>query len=98
LKLSANIFLDISVASIRLQEDIEKLLDSAANRLHLSKNWLINQTFREHLERDLNEQQRWQDNVEALKSASEGKLVGAERVHAWLESWGKDDELPPPKT
>ena len=46
----------------------------------------------------MNEQQRWQDTVEALKSASEGKLVGAERVHAWLESWGKDDELPPPKT
>lgn len=87
----------MSVTSIRLQEDIEKLLDSAANRLHRSKNWLVNQALREYLERDMNEQQRWQETVVALKSASAGRLVDADRVHAWLESWGRDDELPPPK-
>lgn len=87
----------MSVTSIRIQKDIEKLLDNAAYRLHRSKNWLINQALREYLERDMNEQQRWQETVKALKSASAGKLVDADRVHAWLESWGKDGELPPPK-
>ena len=87
----------MSVTSIRLQEDLEKLLEQASNRLHRSKNWMINQALREYLERDRREQQRWRETVAALKSASEGKLVGAERVHAWLESWGKDDELAPPK-
>ncbi|MDH5572549.1 MAG: ribbon-helix-helix protein, CopG family [Gammaproteobacteria bacterium] len=85
------------VTSIRLQEDLEDLLEKAVSRLHRSKNWVINQAVREYLERDMNEQQRWQETVEALKSASAGKLVDADRVHAWLESWGKDDELPPPK-
>lgn len=87
----------MSVTSIRLQEDIEKLLENAANRLHRSKNWLINQALREYLQRDMNEQTRWQETVTALKSASAGRLVDADRVHAWLESWGRDDELPPPK-
>lgn len=87
----------MSVTSIRLQEDLEKLLEEASSRLHRSKNWMINQALREYLERDRREQQRWRETVAALKSASEGKLVGAERVHAWLESWGKDDELAPPK-
>ncbi len=87
----------MAVTSIRLQEDLEKLLEQATNRLHRSKNWLINQALREYLERDMNEQQRWQETVEALKSASSGKVVSADKVHAWLESWGKDDELPPPK-
>lgn len=85
------------VTSIRLQEDLDELLDQAANRLHRSKNWIINQALREYLERNKDEQGRWQETVEALKSASEGKLVGADKVHGWLDSWGKDDELPPPK-
>ena len=85
------------VTSIRLQEDLDELLNQAANRLHRSKNWVINQALREYLERNKDEQGRWQETVEALKSASEGKLVGADKVHEWLESWGKDDELPPPK-
>lgn len=52
----------------------------------------------EYLEQNVSEQQQWQETVEVLKSASERKLVSADRVHAWLERWGKNDELPPPKT
>jgi len=87
----------MTITSIRLQKDLEKLLDTTASRLRRSKNWLINQSLREYLERNVNEQQHWQETVKALKSASAGKLVGADKVHAWLESWGKDDELHPPK-
>lgn len=87
----------MGVTSIRIQEDLEKLLDQAASRLHRSKNWLINQALREYLERDSLEQQRWQETLQALESASAGKLISADKVHAWLESWGKDDELPPPR-
>ena len=85
------------VTSVRLQEDLEKLLEQAAIQQHRSKNWLINQAIREYLAQDQLVQQRWQETVTALKSASEGKLVEADRVHAWLESWGTDTELPPPR-
>lgn len=87
----------MTVTSIRLQQDLEELLDQAANRMSRSKNWLINQAIREYLVRDELAQQRWQETVAALKSASEGETVPAEKVHAWLESWGSDNELPPPK-
>ncbi len=87
----------MTVTSIRLQEDLENLLEKASTRLHRSKNWLINQALREYLERDRLEQQRWQETMDALKSASTGKVVSSDEVHAWLASWGKDNELPPPK-
>jgi len=87
----------MSVTSIRLQNDLEKSLSDAANKLHRSKNWIINQAIREYLERNTNEQQRWQQTVEALQSASDGKLVDSEKVHEWLQSWGTENELPPPK-
>ena len=87
----------MSVTSIRLQDDLEKSLSDAANKLHRSKNWIINQAIREYLERNTNEQQRWQQTVAALKSASDGKLVGSEKVNEWLQSWGTENELPPPK-
>ena len=87
----------MSVTSIRLQDDLEKSLNDAANSLHRSKNWIINQAIREYLERNTNEQQRWQQTVEALQSASDGKLVGSKKVNEWLQSWGTENELPPPK-
>ena len=34
--------------------------------------------------------------AEALASVDAGKGIPAERVIAWLESWGTDNELPPP--
>jgi hypothetical protein len=42
------------------------------------------------------EQQRWRETVQTLKSASEGKLVAADKVHAWLDTWGKENETSPP--
>jgi predicted transcriptional regulator len=85
------------VTTIRLQSDLEEPLKLAAERSRRSKNWLVNQAVREFLQRDALEQQRWQDTVEALESARQGQVIDGEKVHGWLESWGADDELPPPK-
>ena len=87
----------MSVTSIRLQPDIEKHLEDAAKRSRRSKNWLINQAIREFLGREVQERQRWQETLEALDSANQGKVIDGDTVHQWLQSWGTDDELPPPK-
>lgn len=87
----------MTVTSIRLKKDLEESLEEAANRLQRSKNWLINQAVREYIQRDEVARQRWGETVEALKSVSNGETIPAEKVHAWLDSWGRDDELPPPK-
>ncbi|MEN8132200.1 MAG: ribbon-helix-helix protein, CopG family [Pseudomonadota bacterium] len=87
----------MAVTSIRLQPDIEKHLQDAVKRLSRSKNWLINQAIKEYLEREAQELQRWQETLEALDSANQGKVVDGDTVEQWLQSWGTDDELPPPK-
>ncbi len=87
----------MAVTSIRLQPDIEKPLEEAIKRSQRSKNWLINQAIREFLEREMRDRQRWQETLEALDSANQGKVIDGDTVHQWLQSWGTDDELPPPK-
>lgn len=43
------------------------------------------------------EKQRWQDTIEALEAIRMGRIVDGDNVHAWLESWGTEQELEPPK-
>jgi len=88
----------MAVTSIRLQPDIEKHLEDAIKRSKRSKNWLINQAIREFLEREALERQRWQETLEALDSANQGRVIDGDTVHQWLQSWGTDDELPPPRS
>lgn len=39
------------------------------------------------------EQERWQQTLQAMKSAAQGKVVDASEVHDWLNSWGTEHEL-----
>lgn len=84
----------MTVTIIRLQKDMEESLEEAASRLQRSKNRLINQAVRAYIQRDELARKRW---GEALKLVSNGETIPADKVHAWLESWGSDEELPPPK-
>jgi len=38
----------------------------------------------------------WQQTLEAMESAAQGKVVAAKEVHEWLNSWGTDNELEAP--
>ena len=40
---------------------------------------------------------RHEETLEALEDIESGRVVGGDEVMAWLASWGKDDELEPPK-
>lgn len=40
------------------------------------------------------EQNHWQETLQALDSVSQGRVISGEAVHAWLQSWGTDDEQP----
>ena len=43
------------------------------------------------------EQARWNQTLEAMESAAQGKVIDADEVHDWLESWGTDYEREAPK-
>lgn len=86
----------MSVTTVRLQPEVETGLEAMADKLHRSKNWLVNQAIREFVARQELEQSRWKETLSAMESVAQGKVVSGQAVHAWLESWGSSDELPPP--
>lgn len=38
-----------------------------------------------------------QQTLDALDSVAKGRVIAAEKVHIWLNSWGTDNELEVPK-
>ncbi|MFP6849979.1 MAG: ribbon-helix-helix protein, CopG family [Pseudomonas sp.] len=87
----------MSVTTVRLQPELEESLGAMAEKLHRSKSWLINQALREFFARQELEQGRWQETLQAMEAVAQGKVVSAEAVNTWLQSWGSDNELSPPK-
>lgn len=43
------------------------------------------------------DEKRWLETLPALESARDNRTVSGESVRKWLESWGTENELPPPK-
>jgi predicted transcriptional regulator len=87
----------VSVTTVRLQPELEESLGAMAEKLQRSKSWLINQALREFFARQELEQGRWQETLQAMEAVTQGKVVSAESVNTWLQSWGSDNELSPPK-
>ena len=87
----------MGVTTVRLQPELEESLEAMAGKMHRTKSWVINQALREFIERQEQEQDRWQETLKAMESVAQGRVVSDEAVHTWLRSWGTDSELPPPK-
>lgn len=87
----------MSVTSIRLQSDLENSLDQLAAKLSRSKNWIINEALKAYIFAQQQEEHRWKETLSALASVQSGQVVDGDKVHAWLDSWGTDNELPVPK-
>lgn len=87
----------MSVTTVRLQTEIEQSLEAIAGRLHRSKGWVINQALSEYIEKQQREEERWQQTLEAMESATHGKVVDASEVHDWLNSWGTENEPDAPR-
>ncbi len=85
-----------SVLTIRVDEDMNKRLNNIAKATARTKSFIAAEAIRTFL--DLNE---WQ--IQAVKEAVEkadkpdAKFVDHETVAMWLQSWGTDKELEPPK-
>ena len=86
----------MGVTSIRLNTEIEAPLESLAQRLDRSKNYLINQAIKEFVARQAMEDSRWEDTLKALASIKKGKVIDESEVVSWLKSWGTDSESSPP--
>jgi predicted transcriptional regulator len=87
----------MSVTSVRIEDDLEKPLEAVANDMHRSKGWIINEALREYLQNRQLTKKRWEETLEALEDIRMGRIVEGDKVHAWLESWGTDEEIEAPK-
>jgi len=87
----------MGVTSIRLNSEVELPLENLAHKLDRSKNYIINQAIKEFVQRQSMDDARWEDTLEALNSIKSGKAVDGNEVAAWLDSWGSNEELSPPK-
>jgi len=88
----------MSVTSVRLLPEIENPLEDLARKLDRSKNYIINQAIREYISRQSMEDERWKETLKAISSIEAGKRVEEKEVDRWLDSWGSENELEPPKT
>ena len=87
----------MGVTSVRLQPEIESPLEKLANKLDRSKNYLINQAIKEFLVRKSLEDKQWLETLEALNSVKSNRVVAEKDVNEWLDSWGEDIEIKPPR-
>jgi len=80
--------------SVRLEPALNDQVTAIAAALDRPKSWVIEQAVR-----DFVALQEWQlAAIDAgIRAADAGKLVGHEDVVAWVESWGRPDELPMPE-
>lgn len=88
----------MGVTSVHLDSEIEIPLENLAHKLDKSKDHIINQAVKEYVQRQSMEDQRWEDTIAALDSVKSGQKVNGREVAAWLESWGTEQELSPPKS
>ena len=87
----------MAITSVRLQPSLETPLETLAGELQRSKSWVINQALSEYLDRRSNAAERWRETLAALDSVRAGRVVGADKVHAWLKTWGAANEKRAPK-
>lgn len=88
----------MSVTTVRLQAEVEQHLEQIASRLNRSKGWVINQALSEYIAKQQLEQERWEQTLQAMESAAQGKVVDASEVHGWLKSWGTENEQDAPRS
>ena len=81
---------------IKLRDDLKVPLEEMATRIQQSTDWVVNKAVELMLKGDRVAIRRWQETLAGLDDIANGRLVSEERVDAWLDSWGTENELPPP--
>jgi RHH-type rel operon transcriptional repressor/antitoxin RelB len=85
---------DSASLTVQLPTEVEARLDRLAKANSVSKSRLAAAAIMAYLE----DQERQVDKIRAGRAdAKAARVVAHEEVTRWLESWGTEDELPPPK-
>jgi predicted transcriptional regulator len=79
--------------SFRVSKDTAERLEQLAAAMDRPRSWLLGRAVDEYLEA-----QAWQvaEIRRGMEEISHGQGVPHEKVVAWLETWGTDEETEPP--
>ncbi len=79
--------------SFRVSKDKAEQLEQLAAAMDRPRSWLLGRALDEYLE-----VQAWQvaEIRKGMEEIRQGKGVRHEKVAAWLETWGTDEETEPP--
>lgn len=87
----------MGMTSVRMPDELLERLEATAEKLRRSKGWIINDAVKEYLAKEDRKAGMLDDTREALADIQAGRVVEAEPIIDWLESWGSDDEKAPPE-
>ena len=80
--------------SMRLDPDLKEAVEKEARRDDRSVSYVIQQAAREYVER----KEQFRAMVAELEAeADKGVFISGEAMHAWVDSWDTEKELPPPE-
>ena len=82
--------------------EIEKETEDRLKRLAATRQWpphrMLNEAVKQYLDREEKREVFRQDTLNAWTEFQEtGMHIDAAEAIAWLETWGEEDEAPPPE-
>ena len=80
--------------SVRLDAKVRARIEKEAKRRNRTASFIANHAIKRYFEGLDNFQKEMDD---AFKEAEKGVFISGEAMHAWIESWDTENELPPPK-
>lgn len=87
-----------SPTSIKLDERLRGRVQFLAKARQRSAHWIMREAIEQYVEREERREALNQATIAAWEAYEEtGLHASADEVHAWLKSWGTDNELPAPQ-
>ena len=80
--------------SVRLPDEVKRELDELAPATKRSRSFIVNEAVATFVRERAN---YLRELDQAVKSAESGVGHSSERIFAWMNSWGSNDELPAPE-
>lgn len=87
-----------SATSVKLDDDMKMRIQHLAEARKRTSHWIMREAISQYVDREEKREALRLDTLKAWEEFQEtGLHATAEEVDQWLESWGKDDEMPVPE-
>ncbi|CAA6821932.1 MAG: Unknown protein [uncultured Thiotrichaceae bacterium] len=80
--------------SLRIDAEIKERIEQEAKSLDRSSSYVVLQAISSYLK---GKDEKRKAIAEAIAEADKGVFISQESMGKWVDSWGTDNELPPPE-